>query len=129
MGYYVSGMFGIRTGGVFSDDVDTDDILKRVNKVLEETNEPRLKNFDHCMSKELVATKGSYVVIAGVFNYWMPDDQMKFAKRLSEEFGVEVMAMAWDEEREEARCNIFLGGKELFEIDENPIGRILRRIC
>jgi len=128
MGYYVSGMIGIRTGGVFSDETDTDDILKRVNKILKETDEPALKNFDHCMSHELVATKGSYVVIAGVYNYWMPEDQMKFAERLSKEFGTEVMAMSWDEEREDVRCNIFLDGKPLFEVSENPIGRILRRV-
>lgn len=80
-------------------------------------------------SGELESHKGSYVVIAGVFNHWQFDSVSVFAKELSKEFGTEVMLMSWDEEINEVHCQIYLDGNALFEVSENPIGAVLRRIC
>ena len=136
MGYYVSTMIGIRTGGVFSADVDVEDIKTRMNKVLDDNRDDLnaafslyLSDINYCTSRELVATKGGYVVMAGVFNYWSYNDSSLFARALSKEFGTEVMIMSWDEERDRVQCNVFLDGRQLFEVNENPIGQVLRRIC
>ena len=133
MGYCVSNMIGIRTGGVFSGNTDLDDLKSRVAKIIAEMRDTEFNpdiadNPSHCMSRELEAHKGSYVVIAGVFNYWTYDKSSEFAKRLSKEFGAEVMHMCWDEENDQIQCNVFLDGRSLFEVAENPIGRILRRV-
>lgn len=133
MGYYVSHMFGIRTGGVFGGATDMADLRARVSRIATEMKDTEdATNIyapdPHCISQELEAHKGAYVVIAGVFNYWMPERAQKFAARLSQEFGTEVMHMAWDEERNDVRCQIFLDGKPLFDVSENPIGQILRRV-
>ena len=137
MGYYISHMIGIRTGGVFSGSTDTENMRNRIKKIVLEMREtdddPDLGGKDgdpsHCMSKELEAHKGSYVIIAGVFNYWHFEAASAFVKRLSEEFGTEVMHMVWDEDKNNVQCQIWLAGKPLFEISENPIGQILRRIA
>jgi len=34
MGYYVSNMFGIRTGGVFSGSTDLDDMRRRISPIV-----------------------------------------------------------------------------------------------
>jgi len=136
MGYYISHMIGIRTGGVFSGATDIENTKTRIKKIVLEMREtggrPDLGGKDgdpsHCMSAELTAHKGSYVVIAGVFNYWDFETASIFVKRLSEEFGTEIMHMAWDEERNSVQCQIWLDGKPLFETSENPIGQILRRV-
>lgn len=136
MGYYISHMIGIRTGGVISGESDVEDMKTRIAKIVLEMrdteNNPDLGNRDgdpsHCMSKELEAHKGTYVVLAGVFNYWTFDNASAFVKRLSEEFGCEVMHMCWDEERDNVQCQIWLCGKRLFEVNENPIGQMLRRV-
>jgi len=133
MGYYVSSMIGIRTGGVFSNKTDMDDLRTRIRKVsLECEKEGGIGLVQHdpsnCMSRELVAQKGTYVVIAGVFNYWTWNWTSVFASKLSKEFGTEVMIMTWNEENGDVNCNIYLDGEELFEVVENPIGRTLRRI-
>ena len=133
MGYYVSNMIGIRTGGVFSGKTDMDDLKTRVAKVIARMRDtdddpPIGDDPSHCMSGELEARKGTYVVIAGVFNYWRFDWAQEFSRQLSAEFGTEVMHMAWDEERDEVQCQVFLAGKPLFEVHENPIGAILRRV-
>lgn len=135
MGYYVSNMIGIRTGGVFSGDTDTKDFKKRLEAVLAELHSEKNKvwsdvqsRMNFAVTKELEAGKGAYIVIAGVFNYWRYEKSSELAKRLSKEFGSEVMHMCWDEEQDEVQCNIWLDGKPLFQIAENPIGRILRRI-
>jgi hypothetical protein len=137
MGYYVSNIFGIRTGGVFSGKTDTDDVKERIKKLIlamrsECGVEPDMGGEDgdpsHCMSKELEAHKGSYIVLAGVFNYWRYEYSSEFARRLSLEFRTEVLHMCWDEEIDEVQCQIWLDGKQLFEVVENPIGRIMRRI-
>ena len=136
MGYYVSNMIGIRTGGVFSGDAVVDDIRERIARIVVDMrdgdNAPNLGGKDgnpsHCMSKELVARKGGYVVLAGVFNYWTFDSVSVFVRRLSEEFQTEVMLMSWDEEQDTVQCQVYLAGRELFEVNENPIGRILRRV-
>src|SRR5580692_1516836 len=145
MGYYVSHMIGIRTGGVFSDGIDMSDLKQRLKKISKELQEQFSEeadpvpgfftaeiegqdNFGNCLSVELSATKGSYVVLAGVFNYWMPDKGARFAQALSKEFGAEVMHMGWDEQKDTVQCNIYLDGRPMFEVNENPIGQILRRI-
>ena len=127
MSYCVSHMIGIRSGGVMSSAVDIDDMRARVEKVAKEIqNIPPLPG--HAMSPELEAGKGSWVVIAGVFNSWHFDDATEFARRLSEEFGVEVMHMSWDEQTDDVQCQMYLAGRPLLDVVENPIGRILRRL-
>lgn len=136
MAYYISHMIGIRTGGVFSGSIDTENMKDRIKKIIlemrEAGNEPDLGDEggdpSDCMSNELSAHKGSYVVLAGVFNYWNFDEASEFVKRLSEEFGSEVMHMAWDEQNNHVQCQIWLDGKPLFEVSENPVGQILRRV-
>ena len=138
MGYYVSNMIGIRTGGVFSGETDMEDLKKRIYKIIEEIRSEENEEWsdidlydgscDYAMSHELISHKGTYVVIAGVFNYWTWNKSSEFSRRLSKEFGTEIMHMCWNEERNEVQCNIFLDGKPLFEVCENPIGRILRRV-
>ncbi len=133
MGYYVSNMIGIRIGGIFSDKIDLDDFKSRIAKVIAEMRDT---NFDpdisddpsSCMSGQLEAHKGSYIVIAGIFNYWTFNISSEFSKRLSIEFGTEVMHICWNEQKDEIQCQIFLDGHSLFEVAENPIGRILRRV-
>lgn len=133
MGYYISHMIGIRTGGVFSGETDTENMKKRISKIIAEMrdteNDPNIADDPgHCMSPELTAAKGSYVVLAGVHNYWNFKTASIFVKRLSEEFGSEVLHMCWDEQSNEVQCQIWLAGQPLFEVAENPIGRILRRV-
>lgn len=136
MGYYVSNMFGIRTGGVFSGKTDIDALKKSIAEVVLEMRTDDLGpdlgdetgDVSHCMSQELEAHKGSYVVLAGVFNYWTYKNSSEFAKRLSKKFCVEVLHMCWDEEADTVQCQIWLDGAPLFELSENPIGRILRRV-
>ncbi len=133
MGYYISSMIGIRTGGVFSGETIMPAFLDRLAKVVKEAEAAEVMvDFDvpsACISPELVADKGSYIVIAGVFNYWNYESVSDFASRLSKEFVTEVMVMTWDEEQDKVQCNIFLDGRPLFEVNENPIGRILRRVA
>ena len=136
MSHCVSNMIGIRTGGVFSDDTDMEDLKKRIAGVIIKMREEDQyvdlgdDNGDpsHCISEELHAHKGSYVVLAGVFNYWTFSSVSEFVKRLSEELGVEVMLMSWDEEDNTVQCNIYLCGEDLFKTKENPVEKILRRI-
>jgi hypothetical protein len=132
MGYYISSMIGIRIGGVFSEELDYDNLKNRVSKIILEmrdTDNPDINDDpSHCMSQELRAHKGSYVVIAGVFNYWNYDSVCKFSSRLSKEFGTEVMQMTWDEEVDDIKCNVFLDGKPLSDVNENPFSRAIRHI-
>lgn len=135
MGYYVSNMIGIRTGGVFSGDVDMVDLTTRIERVREATiaahptlEKPSANVTGGALSKELVGNKGSYVVIAGVFNYWSYDAASAFVRALSEEFGTEVMHMCWNEETDAVQCQIWLAGRPMYDVSENPIGQILRRV-
>lgn len=126
-------MIGIRSGGVFSGEVDIEDIKKRISKIIIDMEKSKYhigidKDPSHCMSKELIARKGSYVVFAGVFNNWTFKEASEFIKRLSKEFGTEIMHMCWDEMNDFVQCQIWLDGKPLFEVCENPIGRIVRRV-
>lgn len=134
MGYYISNIIGIRLGGVFGGKTDMDDLKSRVAKIvveMKEGDDPPDMGDDpsHCMSQELEAHKGSYAVIAGVFNYWGYESASAFAARLSKEFGTEVMLMSWDEERDTVQCNVFLDESPLFEVAETRLERCLRRMC
>ena len=134
MGYYVSSMIGINTDGIFSENFDIGDVTATIKRIAKEYADSGgvididLDDPSHCISRELEAHKGSYVVIAGVFNYWGYEYVSEFASLLSKEFRTEVMVMTWNMERDEVNCNIYLDGEELFEVVENPIGRTLRRI-
>ena len=135
MGYYVSNMIGIRTGGVFGGETDMTDLTARIGRVREsviaahsDIEKPAAHVTDGALSRELVGNKGSFVVIAGVFNYWSYDAASIFVAALSKEFGTEVMHMCWDEERDTVQCQIWLDGKPLFEVNEDPIGQVLRRV-
>ena len=110
-----------------------DRISKVVLKMRETDYNPdlgsRKGNVSHCLSKQLIAHKGSYAVIAGVFNYWTFESVSEFVKELSKEFQTEIMLMSWDEERDIIQCQIYLAGKPLFEVNENPIGAVIRKVC
>ena len=146
MGHYNSTMIGIRTGGVFAaGEVDMPALRKRIQRVVVAMQKEFDAIFDarpvvgwapsvpkkiniHCISKKLCAQKGSYVVIAGVFNYWFWDSSSEFARRLSDEFQTEVMIMAWDEETGQIDSGIFLAGKPLNQQNENWIHQAIRRV-
>jgi len=132
MGYYVTNIIAIRTGGVMSGSTDVKDMNSRISKIIKLMKNgdypPDISDIDYCISKELRGHKGSYVVIAGVFNYWTFESSSVFTKKLSKEFGTEVVHICWDEMKDEVQCNIFLDGKPLFEVNENPLGQILRRL-
>lgn len=136
MGYYVSNLFGIRMGGVFSVDADMDEVRRRVQSLVlsmrdDIDHNPPLGGEDgdpsHCMSGELVGSKGGFVVIAGTFNYWSFDRSTEFARRLSEVFETEVMHMCWDQETDDVQCQMYLAGRPMLEASEDPVGRVLRR--
>jgi len=83
----------------------------------------------HCVcEKELAGSKGSYIVLAGVFNYWSFEAAEQFAKQLSEEFGTHAMLMSWDEEQNVIKSDVYLEGKSIREIDEDSISSALRRV-
>lgn len=136
MGYYVSNLIGIRTGGVFSGETDIEDVKKRVTNIIHEMKNDENWNdinisedsLPNVISNELVASKGSYIVIGGVFNYWTWDRSSEFSKRLSKEFGTEVLHACWDEQKGEKNFDVFLDGKLIDEVNENPIWSIIRRV-
>ena len=136
MSHTISTMIGIRTGGVLSGTTDVEDLKQQIGNIIkkfEDDNEDEYVDIcpdglNYCMSNELSGTKGSFVVIAGVFNYWGYTSTSKFGKRLSKELGVEVMVTTWDEQRDTVQCDVFLDGNGINEVDENPITRTLRRV-
>lgn len=134
-------MFGIRSGGVFSGETDLNDMKKRVKTLCSKLDSVAKKSgewdgysdqigniIDRITSKELTATKGSCIVIAGVFNYFSTDYGEILAKALSAEFGVEVIYTGWKESEDYPTSTIFLDGKSLYEAYENPVERTVRRI-
>lgn len=129
MGYYISHMIGIRTGGVFSDETNLDDMRKRIDKLVavckDEHDDFNIQDMTtRCMSGELVAHKGSYVVIAGVFNYWNWEQANRFCELLCKEFGTDILHMCWNEETGQVDA-----GKFTFDEDEDSITKKLRRIA
>lgn len=129
MSYCVSHMIGIRTGGVFSGDVDYDDLRTRIANIRDrECPSVPISVAGAALSVELHGSKGSYVMIAGVFNYWTWTEATEFARRLSKEFSTEVLHMCWDEEQNEMQCQMYLDGDPFLDVAEHPLGRILRRI-
>lgn len=112
-------MIGIRVGNVFScGSLDMEDFKTRLRKVIKETEEwmaPDISDDLSCVSNELVAHKGSYVVIAGVFNYWDFEQVKFFAQKLSVEFG-NAMCMSVDDDRS-MQCEAFLDGLTLKEYE------------
>ena len=125
----ISTMIGIRTGGVLSGATDVDDIKDRIADLIEteDIQSPGILVLPMCTSRELDGDKGSYVVIAGVFNYWGREATFHFACRLSKEFVTEVMVMTWNEMSDDYGCAVFLDGRQLDDVNENPVSRILRR--
>ena len=132
MGYYVSHMIGIRTGGILGGDIDQTDLQQRIAKIKAKFDSccPHIAESGKvgCLAPQLDGHKGTYAVIAGVFNYWTWDEASEFSRALSAEFGTQVMHMCWDEEINEVQTQIWLDGRPLFEVAENPIGRVVRRI-
>lgn len=134
MGHYISNIIAIRTGGVFSDDIDIEKVKERINKII--NNMRKIDEYEDfpdsitkfSMSNELSATKGSYVVMAGVFNYLTFEVMEFFSKELSKEFGVEVILTSWDEESDDFYSNMYLDGKNYFNVKEHPISRVIRRV-
>ena len=132
MGYYVSHMIGIRTGGVFSADTDEADVRERIAKIVTSLrgtdNDPDIGDAPHCISTELTAHKGSYIVIAGVFNYWKGAAVDAFVKALSVEFNTDVMHMEWDEVENGARHTVWTNGTNAHDSEEHPILQMVRRV-
>jgi len=133
MGYYISVMIGIRTGGVFSSPVNLEDIEKRIKQLQEEKNS-HFFNTKYAMTKERHMTKGDYIILAGVSNGWNwkswsdVSGVEDFAKSLSKEFGTEVIAIAWNEQTNKLDSGVFLDGDNITNVEENPISRIIRRV-
>jgi hypothetical protein len=125
--YPVSVVIGIRTGGVFSGATDMDDMGKRILKVAGALSKEGHQVREGCVSGELTATKGSMVVIAGVFNYFGEDETDEFCRALSKEFGTEVMASILTETTDSFRSGLYLDGKPIHKVSENPLGRMMRR--
>lgn len=130
-----STMIGIRTGGVLSGDTDVKNMKERIINLINKLKDEGefmctidARNLNHCMSNELHGPKGSYVVIAGVFNYWNYDSTTEFGKALSKEFGVEVMVMTLEEQNGIAQCDVFLDGENMHAIHENPASEVFRRM-
>jgi len=130
LGYYVSVMIGIRTGGVFSPPPDLRDMEERIKNIQKEL-EMYYFETEYAMTRHrhLTMYKGDYVVLAGVSNGWHWKYVSKFAKALSKEFGTEVMAMTWDEQTNKINCGVFLDGRDINDVNEHPIGRTLRRVA
>ncbi len=117
MGSYVSNIIGIKTGNVFAGS-DIDELTEGITKVVQWIEEDGMYPTDipqgrlvDCMSLELNGSKGSFVVIAGVFNYWNYDSSSQFAKKLSEELDTIVMHMCWHEGLNVVQCQIWRNGK------------------
>ena len=134
MSYPVDTMIGIRIGGVFAGTADMEDLKERIIAVIGQMETRDIpcdisaETLDGCISPELTATKGSYVVIAGIFNYWRHEHTAKFGRQLSAEFGTEVMVMTWDETQDTRNCEIFLAGRKLQDAHENPVSQLCRRV-
>lgn len=137
MSYCVSNLIGIRTGGVFSGDTVMEALEKRIAVVVGQIQSEKdeywsdiditPESLPRCLSRELSAHKGSYVVIAGVFNFWTWPKSIEFSRRLSKEFGTEVMHCCWNEETGERNFEVFLDGGPLDGVGENPISSVMRR--
>lgn len=137
MAYNISNIIAIRTGGVFSDDIDVRDMEKRIREIIRimacedavwsdiDLDEDSLSD---CLSRELKSHKGRYVVIAGVFNYWTWPQSSEFSRRLSKEFGTEVLHICWDECGTEIQAALFLDGMNAADVKENQIAATLRRL-
>ncbi len=121
MGYYVSHMIGI------SDLKASDENINRiisVAKSFEDGNSVANAIHRGCISGELSANKGSFVVIAGTFNYWHYVDGCEFLKALSEELkDYRIMHMCWDIEQDTVNCQIWVNGhkgmKDITQKDES----------
>ncbi len=130
MGYPVTNIMAIRTGGALASKVDRADMLCRIRSLLDKRDygieRGRLR---HCVSCELHGGKSSYVVLAGGFNYWSYEKSSPLAQALSKEFGTEVLHLCWSEETGKTDVQIWLDGRPICEVHENPIGRTLRRLA
>lgn len=130
MAYYVSTMIGIRTGGVFGESADMEKLRGIIRSVMDEFKasedlpSPDIQNLCACSSKELSAHKGSYMIIAGVFNYWKFLQSSLFACTLSAKLGTEVMIMSWDEVCGDINCAVFDRGQP---VGKPTIADVLRR--
>lgn len=128
MSHCTQHMISIRLGGVFEFGTDMAEVRDAVSAVIQRLGLQSKLGGGDCLSDELRGPKGTCVVIAGVFNCWDHQDASVFAAALSLTFATEVMVMSHDLENDSVQCNVFLGGKPMLEMNENPIGRMLRRI-
>lgn len=142
MSYCVSSMIGIRTGGVFSGPVDIRTLKGDIQAlILDMKKEAGIKGeyapvFGeegrdpvHSMSHELQGGKGSYVVLAGVFNNWEFDDVERFAERLSYRLDLEVLVITWDEEQNIVQGGVYRNGVPLKQGESNGLRTVLRRVA
>ena len=127
MAHPVGIAISIRTGGVFSGETDMDDLKKRVPEVAKTLTREGDQVHEGCISDELTACKGSMVVIAGVFNYFGEDIADEFCRKLSKEFGTEVLVSMLTDATDSFRSGLYLDSKPIHEVNENPIGRMMRR--
>lgn len=129
MGYYVSVMIGIRTGGVFSGKPNLKDMEERIKNLQKKLDIECYFDTKYAMTESHHMFKGDYVLLAGVSNGFSWNKVETFSLELSKEFGTEVMAMTWDEQTNKIDYNVYLDGKSINEVNEHPISQSLRRIA
>jgi hypothetical protein len=69
----------------------------------------------------LIGRNGSYVVIAGIFDYLDFDAVLEFARRLSKELNTEVLYMGYDHENETIRHQRFERGIPQSKVPEDKL--------
>lgn len=114
MGYCVSNIIAIRTGGVFSDSTDIEKLKQVVVKVAKcHEDLPELLQDIKTLpiSVELTATKGSYAVIAGVFNYTGFNTFAPFVQDLSKVLDTYIVYTCWNEQTNNLKSLVFSHGE------------------
>jgi hypothetical protein len=111
MSYCVDTIIGISVPEVM---LDLDKMREQVKKLAQDDSRIWHLEPEYYMSEELWGNKGSYVVIAGSFNYWTWDDTSEFARRLSKVFKTNTMVMTWEYENfNKIDCAVYDRGKEV----------------
>lgn len=72
------------------------------------------RRLEACMTSDLVGPKGSAIVVAGVFNYWMADQGFRLSKELSRRLRGTVVHLVLDMVMDELRVQSFTNGFETF---------------
>jgi len=127
MSHCTSHMIGLRIGGVFSSNVDRNELITQIDSLITQYQDDISIPFDtveYCISHQLEAQKGVYVTIAGVFNYWSHECADSFCRILSQEFKIHVMHMSWDEEVCQVYSSLWKNGLPVYLNTPNVTGRM-----